>query len=415
MFKASSIKFSRVSLLPWDIILPLTVFLFGTLLRYTHSFYGDSFSFHNWSDMGSYTKISREIGRGIWKETHFFQSIGYPLLINWIGLKKLEIFHFICSSLTLVLMYFGTQKAFGKKAAFYSLLIGAFHLPFILLTNFTLPETIFGFLLAVCGYSSVKILKREETLLFSFVWGASFATALWFKGTHVFMAPLFLLTILFIQKKKAFVPMLIISSIVAFGIGVHGFYSYSKIGKPQFSASAGGLNFVEGKCTFKKNTDSSGYMWHSPLYVQLGLSTSKKWSEPFTNSKYFLKEGFKCIKENPFVLIQSLESIPLLMTGNLIWPLNVTAYKDLSRIYELWFSFFLISGLILFSIFAVVTKNRQAMLWAIPILSAFLCVYIFKSEARYRVPFDFWFIPAGVVGWLFMAKLLRLSYFESRR
>ena len=37
--------------------------------------------------------------------------------------------------------------------------------------------------------------------------------------------------------------------------------------------------------------------------------------------------------------------------------------------------------------------------WLIPILAIFVCVYIFKSEMRYRVPYDIWFIPVGVKGW----------------
>jgi hypothetical protein len=29
-----------------------------------------------------------------------------------------------------------------------------------------------------------------------------------------------------------------------------------------------------------------------------------------------------------------------------------------------------------------------------------LCVYVFKSEIRFRVPFDVWLIPMAIDGWL---------------
>jgi hypothetical protein len=44
--------------------------------------------------------------------------------------------------------------------------------------------------------------------------------------------------------------------------------------------------------------------------------------------------------------------------------------------------------------------RREAIAWALPILGLCLCVYIFKSEIRFRVPFDVWGIPLAVAGWL---------------
>jgi hypothetical protein len=38
--------------------------------------------------------------------------------------------------------------------------------------------------------------------------------------------------------------------------------------------------------------------------------------------------------------------------------------------------------------------------WALPLAALCLCVYVFKSEIRFRVPFDVWFIPMAFDGWL---------------
>ena len=39
-------------------------------------------------------------------------------------------------------------------------------------------------------------------------------------------------------------------------------------------------------------------------------------------------------------------------------------------------------------------------MWAVPFAALCLCVYVFKSEIRFRVPFDVWLIPMAVDGWL---------------
>lgn len=406
MSQTSALKLPKISALPWEIILPSLFFFLGVLLRLGHALYGESFAAHMWSDMKMYTSIASDIDRGIWREIHYFQSIGYPLIIHTLGsLKKLSILHVIVSSLTLACMYLMTLEGFGKRPALIALIIGTFHLPWILFVNFTLPETLFCFLLSVCGFASIKILKGKNPYFFAAVWGFAFEFGMWLKGTHVFMGPIFLLALLIVQKRKALIPCAIISSIVLAGILLHGAYSQFRVGKTLFSATAGGLNFVEGKCPSKNNQDSQGFSWQSPMYHQLNLHTSKKWPRPFTDSKYFFKEGLNCIKKDPFVLVQSLEGIPLLLAGNLIWPLNVTVFKSQSRLYELYYSIFVFAGCLLFFLYTIRSKDFITVAWIAPMLAVFLCVYIFKSEARFRVPFDLWFISASVIGWFYLMSL----------
>jgi len=60
-------------------------------------------------------------------------------------------------------------------------------------------------------------------------------------------------------------------------------------------------------------------------------------------------------------------------------------------------------------VFIVTFRKRKGTLeefivWVIPMMAIFLCVYIFKSEIRYRVPYDIWFIPAATYGWLLLLR-----------
>jgi hypothetical protein len=190
------------------------------------------------------------------------------------------------------------------------------------------------------------------------------------------------------------------------GLVAHGVFTQSKINHFQISASAGGLYFLEGKCPIKNNADNNGYSWLSPLYHQLDLKKSKRWNHPFTDSSFFMKEGFKCIKSNPFVLIQSLEGIPFLFFGNTLWPANQSRIANEMRLYELFFSCFCLVGIVVFARFLRGSNNIQeeVLVWMLPIASVILCVYIFKSEIRFRIPFDIWIIPVAVKGWDFLFK-----------
>lgn len=365
-----------------------------------------------WSDMSIYVSIADQILMGNWKVHHFFQSIGYPLFISFLKLSfndwalMLSTIQALASFGTLIFMYKLTLKSFGEKTALITLIIASFHLPWVMLPGFALPETFFTFFLSVCAWYTYKIVIEETSVINLMIWGTSFILGFWLKGTHVFWAPLFLLGLLVQKKKMAIRPVKILSFVLVLGLGLHGYLSYTKIGKIQLSASAGGLNFVEGKCPSKKNQDTNGQWWHSPLYTQLNMNEFKQWDRPFTDSGHYMRKGLECIIDNPLVLIQSVESIPYLFFGNRMWPLSNTPNAPVLRFYELFFSVFLIVGM------AVMVREflyasisiEQKLIWTFPVLSLFLCVYIFKSELRYRIPFDVWFIPLSVNGWMVFLK-----------
>lgn len=385
------------------------LFLMALGLRLAYVMKGPVMSEEIWSDMKMYINISNDITAGIWKPTHFFQSIGYPYLISTlrthfpnlvIVLSSLQ----ACASLIILFfMYQLTLESFGKRMAQICLFMGAIHLPWILYGNFALPEILFTMLLSICAWLTLRIVKGSSTpVLDPLLWGTCFIMAFWLKGTHALWGPLFYLSLFILKKKKSFKPIILIGLMVSIGLSLHGYLTYKKIGKIQLSASTSGLNFVEGKCPDKRNSDSAGYSWQSPLYYQMDLFSTKVWKRPFTESGYFLRQGLKCIARDPFVLIQSVESIPFLFYGNQMWPFNRKSFARYVRLYELFFSTFVVTGLCVF--FATFRKRKgtleEFIIWGVPIMAIFLCVYIFKSEIRYRVPYDIWFIPVAAFGWL---------------
>jgi hypothetical protein len=382
------------------------VMLFGFILRLVYVQFYHPIHFSLYSDMENYVSVADMILKSDWRVTHFFQPIGFPYLLtilktytaNWT--TTLGWIHILTSTLSLYFIWKLSKEMLNEKMALVVLGISAIHLPWIIFTGFALTENLFIFFLSALAWMNLK-LWREEKVRNAGFWAFLFLMAFLMKGTHIFLAPLVVITLLFNRSRLAFLKAVIITFIIAIGLLGHGLLTQSKIGRFQLSASAGGLNFVEGKCPIKNNADSAGYSWFSPLYFQLGLDQKKYWDHPFTDSKYFMQEGFKCIKNNPLVLIQSLEGIPFLFTGNTLWPANQLKLAPLLRFYELFFAIFCYVGLAVYAHFFIRTKknNQDFFVWVLPVLSLFVCVYIFKSEIRFRIPFDLWIIPVAVKGW----------------
>lgn len=358
------------------------------------------------SDMANYVQIANSLYVNEWLPTHFFQPIGFPYLLyvlklftpSWLNwLAGIQV---VASTLSLWFIWTTVRKTMGEKIALVSLIITTIHLPWISFNGLVLSETLFIFFLSLLAWQTLRLV-RHGSILNAIIWTVIFFAGFLIKGTHVFFAPLLILGIFYFKKKESLKYLvLMVVMLSSFLIG-HGLFTKAKINKFQMSASAGGLNFVEGKCPLKNNADSNGYSWLSPLYHQMGLTEMKRWDHPFTDSGFFMKEGLKCIANNPSVLLQSLEGIPYLFVGNSLWPANQMSVRHQIRIYELFFGCLSIIGIAVYLrfLFQFENKMEEILVWALPMFSLFICVYIFKSEIRFRMPFDVWIIPISVKGW----------------
>jgi hypothetical protein len=365
-----------------------------------------------YSDMANYAGIADKILAGVWSPAHFLPSIGFSLIDaafkrlfahNWSS--ALAVYHVALSTITVWLVWKCATRAFGHTVGMLSLAMAAVHVPWIVMTALNLSETTFTFQLAVMAWASLEIVERPS-VRWALVWGLMFATGFWVKGTHAFLGPMFLLGLLAWRQwsRDTIVRIAVpLGAVVAAGMFAHGILSYETTGTFRMSAAGGGLNFIEGKCPSKRNYDSTGSTWQSPIYFQLQNNTAKIWDRPFTDSGYFMKEGLKCIGRDPFVLVQSFEGIPFLFVGNYLWPATHSEMAPQVRLYELVSGPFLMAGAVLWLLARWHSRRErwaELLVWATPVVALCLCVYVFKSEIRFRVPFDVWLIPMAIDGWL---------------
>jgi hypothetical protein len=364
-----------------------------------------------YTDMNNYREIADAIVRGEWEPAHFLPAIGYSLIVagvkrlfaNWAG--AIGLYHVLLSTATVWLVWKAAARAFGQTVGLVSLFVAAVHVPWIVLATVNLSETTFTFQMALLVWAGLEVVERPS-VRWSVLWGLIFVSAFWVKGTHVFLGPLFLGAILILRRwsretiVKVAVP---ISAVVAAGLIAHGVLTSRTIGTFRMSAFAGGLNFIEGKCPEKRNIDPTGSNWLSPVYSQLGMTAARRWDRPFTDSGYYMQEGLKCIQRDPAVLLLSLENVPFLFTGNFLWPATQFSIRPYVRLYELFFGPALIAGLAMWGAARRPWRRemrQEVIVWVLPLLALCITVYVFKSEIRFRVPFDVCCIPLAVSGWL---------------
>ena len=219
-----------------------------------------------YSDMRTYAAIADQLRSGPWLATHFFQPIGFPAILlvfksvfsnctNALGLYQVAI-----STATVWLVTRTARAAFGAQAALLTALVAAFHVPWIFLATVALPETTFTFLPSILSLVTVKVLERGSagwSALWAFVFYATFIV----KGSHGFFGPLFLPGVLAWKgwSREAVVRIAVpISTLVGAGLLLHGAVTYRAIGSFDMLPTEGGLNLVEGKCPYKRNTDWTG-------------------------------------------------------------------------------------------------------------------------------------------------------------
>jgi len=393
-------------------------------IRYRYVFDWHPPEFFAYSDMYGYAAHGRELARGEFHDDQLVQPIGYPLILA-LSLRAGGDYalaywaHVVASWATVALIWRASaHRWLGERAGLWVLGIAALHIQFITLSGFFLAETIFAFQLALLFYGLSRF-RFPWRIGHAFLLGLVYMSAIWIKGHNAFFGPLVVAWMVCwaiahrragfgrIILRRLLGPALAFCAAAAIVVASHAAYTRVHYGHAYVSAATGALNLVEGKCPAKKNFDSTGSGWLSPLFVQLGESDEKHWPRPFSDQKFFWAAGLGCIKENPLVLVTSVRYVYYLFFDNQLWPSNTTDSAGLVRLSGMVYSGLIFPGII--AGFAIVARRpwRRSGLFVVLAMSIVVCAFIFKSEMRYRVPFDVAFIPIAVLGWSWVGTRLR--------
>lgn len=371
------------------------------------------------SDMRGYVHRAQQIMNGNYDLIHFFQPVGYPLWIAfWRGVAEgewglLKLSHVILVTLSVFLGWRTARYILPDKLAIAALFLLTFHIQWWALASYALAETLFTFLITALTWSLVRWAansrKRDAMLI-----GLFFGLAFYVKGSAVFFPPVLLVWSLLrsFHCKTSFrntLIHLVIMGVCALAIALgHGVFSQIKYGQFKLGADAGGLNFVEGKCPAKYNFDNEGASWLSPLHNYLGETEEKHWDVPFSDQAYYWRQGWECIKENPTVMLTSFRYVYYLFAGNPLWPVGAQ-----EAFYEGWFTVVILPLFLIGLLTASRHWDQPVLVPALLLLSLFLVAWVFKSELRFRVPFDAIIMIYAVLGartlWLGLCQAGQVS------
>lgn len=366
------------------------------------------------SDMAVYLQRGWEMENNVFHASQLFQPPGFTLLSTWI--RKIGGWHLynwsqvILSWGTVLLIYQIAKENLSRSIAIVAFALAIFHLPLISVATFHYAENSYAFLITLSLLFLMRSLKTTSWKMFALT-GVLFGLAFYFKGNHAYFMPLLCLWYLY-QKRSDFQKAFLNIASLTLGFflicTLHAGWTAKYYGTSSLGPTAGALNFVEGKCPSKDNMDSTGMRWLSPMFIATGELTFKKWPRPFTDQTYFWNEGLKCIQENPLVLLESFRYIYFLFGGNSLWPVMdspVDSYLQLwsKSVYGLFIAFAFVG--ILFSR----SKKAWSEISSLLVLSVFLTVWFFKSEYRFRVPFDGVFILWASMGIVFVYEFLVLK------
>lgn len=376
------------------------------------------------SDMGGYIANADRVFKDRLVPGSFFQPIGFSAFLSFLrkigwGYKAIAPIHVIVGTLT---AYFAGRVAAyveSERLALFTTFVVGVHFSLAYMSGYYMSETIYAFLLTFVSW--VVVTTRLRTVWSVVVVAAALWLSNWLKG---YSGPIVILTLMYFalrahedrsQRWRWLRAAVILVAIFGTQPVVHHEWTKRAIHDAQWGPTASGLNLVEGKCPWKHNEDSAGYGWWSPMYVQQKNSTYRKWDHPFTDAAYFQKQGLQCIKDNPVIMLTSFRNIAELFVRNMLWPASGDdKFRKFERDYEKWFLGFLFPGMVVgllrLGSSTRARRNLFGLAVMVPIVAICGVVYLFKSEIRYRIPFDPYFCLIACSGWLGIFAFLKRAF-----
>lgn len=396
-------------------------FLLAFIVRLYFSLYLHPLKNYLFSDMQSYFDIAQKIYIRDLSSANIFYPPGLPLILTFFSylfvkhaLDCLAVFNSLLSALSIVFLYYTAKPVLNRKLLILFVLIMIFYYPQIDYTGYLLTETIALFFLTLVVFLCLYRFGRTKInyYLLGFLVGLSslFRTNLIVTGIiiiiwaiYCFRSPLFDKIKMSIVVFLGFFLSILISLVV---------YKYVS-GSYSLLPLNGGLNFMQGQCLIGHATDSKGWSFAPPVFMQRNIQTGKSFPEPFLNSNYYYQEGLHCLLHQPNRLLEKITENFFMFFGNSAWPsANQPVFYIFMNISHILFNLFVLPGIFLSVLFwkeIVPGSRNRIVLILLVIISSLITSTLYYADIRYRIPYDGFYILLSLLGFQSLTKKLRFK------
>ena len=421
----------------------LLIITFGVFWRYYHIFIAHPARDYIYSDMKGYLVRATNFCEKERLENlsdivyppgyHLFLGSLYCADKHW---NLLNVAHFILSVAMLGLLYSLASFIYNKNLALFASATAAIYFPFIDYSAYFLSETLFTALILLGTLLFAKTFFRERTheLFYHYLFAGlvlGLASIVKLQGFSIALGygALFFFHQIFCLVKKRKEERKSLHSFLGFALGlvvvlIPAISRCTTLNKGDlcFVSTNGALNFFIGHypdLRYTKFTDEANGLYHefgSPSAAQREKQTVLSLDVGPYDTKALYKIAWQQVMLSPTSALKlSFEHVIDIFGGTRQWPSEHTAWRSINDLYR-----YLYLPLVLFPVIIYILansrnylnsskKNKKEFLLIIPIISIIACVFIGTGEARYRVPYDGYFILLALAAWSQLYNLLRMK------
>jgi hypothetical protein len=368
----------------------------------------------DYSDMHSYIERARQMATPDSQTSIYdwYYPSGSAFFIHiWLRLFGIKagfvvagVVQALLASVEIPLLYLATARFFSRQVALGAAALFTFHYLSIGYAGFFMSENYLAIgLISACA---LFVPERPLRLLGA---GLMLGLGAWAKSQAVLLAPLWAV-VLFWQGRRLGAALVMLG---CFGVVIPvSIYVSVKNHQPTFVSYNGGQTFALAHCPIREISYSdpishTGAMFTLPVQNQRfergdveASWGSAHYTEPFSNSKFYMREGFKCIQRYPLhVVRQAFYHLADTFCGppwslTMPWPDSHTAFRPFSLISNLFVSL-IIAPLAFVGLW---WRRREQAMWlffGLPVLSVLASAVLFHGDSRFRCPYDFCFFIAA--------------------
>ncbi|MBS2029540.1 MAG: hypothetical protein JST54_16680 [Deltaproteobacteria bacterium] len=363
-----------------------------------------------------YADLGRSTDTGDW----YYPSgtaamIGFWILIFGLNVGKVlaALFQALLSTAVIPLTYVAGRRFFSdaRVGTWAALLYSVHYLP-MGFAGMYMSETYL-----TIGLAAALALLDPAKPKSAFKAGLALGYGAWAKSQAFLLAPLWAL--LWLWRGRRWKPGIAVGVAVVMCLVPISIVATVKSGVPAFISTNGGQTFALGQCpirsiVYEHPKEHWRIGWSAPDLNQRTPrgEVEASWgdaifNEPFNHSSYYMKVGLDCIRRYPKNALRAMfyhvaDTFSGPPWSNIVpWPDSHNGYYVPTMISNLFLAYFIAP----LAFFGLWKKRHEDGIWlafGLPFTSLLASAVLFHGDPRFREPYDFMFMLAGMQGWFIL-------------